>query len=159
MKNKFRKIALTVFLCCLVLLPSINYAAKVQNPNIPQIIEPNAPIKVNVQSYHLNQHDSWVRPYIITTKGHIGKWDIAGYTYYKVGSKTGAEYYHTSGVILPIYTEYWGHKHIIHYISGWDYTGKIWTKLDGSKGPYELYEIHMKYNSQKGQETTIKKIT
>ena len=143
----------------MVLLPTVNYAATVPNPNIPQIIEPNAPIKVNVQTYHLNQYDSWVWPYVITTKGNVGKWDIAGYTYYKVGNKPVAEYYHASGVILPMYTQYWGHKHIIRNISGWDYTGKIWTKLDGSNEPYEIYEFHMKFNSQKGQQITVNKIT
>ena len=158
MKNNVLKIFVSLFFCAIVLAPGVNATNLNKESNTLKTIEPNAPIQLKVQTFHLNLQDSWVRPYIITTKGHIGKWDISGYTYYKVGNKVGAEYYHASGVILPRYTHFWGHKHVIRHILGGEYTGKIWTRPNSNDMPYELYEIHTTFNAQCGSQTTIKKI-
>ena len=149
------KICICLFLSAVVLIPSASHATVSTTQNSVQTIEPNAPIQVKVLTHNLHQHDSWVQPYIVTSKGHTGKWIIGGYTYYKVGAKTGAEYYHASGIILPMYTDYWGYKHVIRYISGWDYKGTIWTRPDGSNEPFQVYEFHTTFDSQNGSQTTI----
>ncbi|MBZ2166018.1 hypothetical protein [Methanobacterium spitsbergense] len=158
LKSNIWKIYICLVVFAVVLIPSASHATVLTTDNAIQTIDPNAPIQVKVLTHNLHQYDSWVQPYIVTSKGNVGKWDIAGYTYYKVGAKTGAEYYHGSGIILPMYTEYWGHKHIIRYISGWDYKGNIWTRPNNSKEPYEVYEIHTTFDDQNGSQTTIHKI-
>ena len=150
--------SLCLFFCVLIIAPATTFASTDTSKYSLQTIEPNAPIQVKVIVYHLNQYDSWVQPYIVTTRGNIGKWEITGYTYYKVGKKTGAEYYHDGGIITPLYTNYYGHKEFIRYISGWDYTGRIWTKPKGSTEPYKLYEVHVTYNKEHGPQTIIKNI-
>ena len=63
-------------------------------------------------------------PYIVTTKGHIGYWELTGKTYYKWRGMTRSVAYEDRGHILPIFTHYYGHVAEIKYICGWDYTGK-----------------------------------
>jgi len=148
MKSSVLKIGICLFFSAILLTQATTYAAAYVSKNRIQT-EPNAPIHLFVDCYHRNHYDSWIRPYIVTSKGNIGKWEITGHIYYKVGKKTGIEYYHDGGVILPFYTHYYGYKMKIRYISGWTFTGKIWTRPNGSKGPYTVKKINKSYNKYK----------
>lgn len=147
MKSSILKIGICLLFSVMLLTQSTTYATADLSKNRIQTIEPKAPIHLFVDCYHRNQYNSWIRPYIVTSKGNVGKWEITGRIYYKVGKKTGDEYYHDGGVILPFYTHYYGYKMKIRYISGWTLTAKIWTRPNRSNGPYTLTEIKKSYNS------------
>lgn len=158
MKNNILKVSICLFFCAILLAPATTYATTDMSKNTLQTSDHNAPIWMEVVTHHINKVDSWVMPYIVTTKGHVGYWEITGKTYYKWKGMTRSAAYGDRGHILPMFTHYYGHVAEIKYISGWDYTGKIWTKPNDSDGPYIMYELHSTYDEQHGSQTTIKKL-
>ena len=156
-------IFVSIFFCTIVLAPAASAANFSKSSNTLNTVESNATIQLNVETFHLNQEDSWVRPYFIILNGCTGSWDVSGYTFSELNDRVYGEYYHDSGVIfptyyLPIYTNYTCSKHVMGYISRGNYYGQIWIRPDGSDVPYEYYEIHTTFSSQNGSQTTIKKI-
>lgn len=65
MKSNVWKIFVCIFFCAIVLASAANATNFSKSSNNLNTFEPNAPIQVKVETFHLNQQDSWVRPYIV----------------------------------------------------------------------------------------------
>lgn len=79
---------------------------------------------VECSTININTSDSTITPFVDVGFGHYGSWSIEGNISYIYNGNQNYHYF-DSGIILPIFSKYWGWKLKVPSIFAWNFTGTV----------------------------------